>query len=670
MNHIQDELKLIQNGIYGEATTYLDTLYHHLNRSKIDISALQKFTKYLVDEEYCTDAVDYDINIDDGLDGNISKYVDNETCVKCIIAFMSSSRRMFMFLMFFLPNKLCIFLFAVSFSSFSIGLRFYYWTKYQDLQVLNTGSLHNNIDHLGYKPCELYVEQKTSSMKEEMLEYEYLSIHQYNTEILPKATVYFNTNYAKKITAKGIKQYNNDYVPPYYGIRRDSLLSLSHFISIILYTDYDKLSADFSSTFRKINAFETLQHVKERNAKYWWMSKLLRETVEIFGDCSSTMVGGNLFGPFYSGLSVVINISNFFLRLSSPTSTSVHLEVAMRFSGADGIILKLNNPKDNNQCRYLRGFDCSMISRYKEEDERHVFYHLYACVNLYVFIFTLYLPNRLFFGGFWYIKLESIYVTKTSRNFNKIISALSYFDAMISGAQLQGYQIKDEQFRLLNNLIEFELSNYDDTEDTTTNNKKMARIKTVKHVFTTLFPKKHNNNNKMKDEMITFDPYIISIFKSFIKAKKDITINYHYLDDWRVNKNMVGLIMHKMEKNKDYQITSSNDDKKNLFKPKLLRLFKNVKSVTLITNSVSDNYGSYRLHRSLSIKVLLSMIKFSPLSNIFIFSYGSSNSWQSYLWETSSYGLINEFKKSNYEIQLKYKMGAKQEYHGFVISQK
>ena len=235
---------------------------------------------------------------------------------------------------------------------------------------------HNIIRHSGYKIADLYVNQKHPSLKAEVLNYDYLGIDQYNKHIITKALMYNNTKYIKSMKAKF------HFIPPYYDIPAGSVISLSHIISVILYTDYTKLSADFSSTFRKHCPFDTLQNIKQRNEKYWWMSKLLRETVEIFGDCSRGD-GNDLIGPFYCGLSKVINVSNFFLRLSSPTSTSKRIEVAIKFSGYTGMILKLNNPLGNKQCRYLRGFDCSMISRHPEEDERYILILYLVCNSKY-----------------------------------------------------------------------------------------------------------------------------------------------------------------------------------------------------------------------------------------------------------------------------------------------
>ena len=239
--------------------------------------------------------------------------------------------------------------------------------------IPNCGGFYNDIDHSGYKMNELYTNTKYSTFKQEISNYNCLNIDQYHDEILPKATSYLNTNYVKLTKAKGG---NICGIPQHYDIPSDSSITLSHIISVILYCDYTQLSSNFSNTFRKKGPWDTLENIKHRNREYFWMSKLLRETVEIFGECSSD----GLNGPFYSGLSAVINIPNFFIRLYSPTSTSVQIQVATKFSGDNGMIMKLNNPQGSVQCMFLRGFNCSFISRFKEEDERYDISVCFWCI--------------------------------------------------------------------------------------------------------------------------------------------------------------------------------------------------------------------------------------------------------------------------------------------------
>ena len=103
------------------------------------------------------------------------------------------------------------------------------------------------------------------------------------------------------------------------------------------------------------------------------MSKLLRETVAIYGYNNKADVFGNvtteLGGPFFCGMSMVMTMPQFAIKLFCPTSTSCHIEVALKFAGEDGIILEFNTSKEHWASR-LKGLDLSWISRYKEEDER------------------------------------------------------------------------------------------------------------------------------------------------------------------------------------------------------------------------------------------------------------------------------------------------------------
>eukprot|EP01084_Bolivina_argentea_P008921 16699_1 len=117
------------------------------------------------------------------------------------------------------------------------------------------------------------------------------------------------------------------------------------------------------------------------------MSRILRETVEIFG-IDKEYRGAS----FYTGISFVMSIPSFRIRLCSPSSTSTQIEVAIKFSGRNGMILKLMKAKGWNS---LQAFDCSWISRYKEEDE------------------------RLFHGGHHPIYIQTVIIRNTNENFFK-----------------------------------------------------------------------------------------------------------------------------------------------------------------------------------------------------------------------------------------------------------
>ena len=225
-------------------------------------------------------------------------------------------------------------------------------------------------DHSGYDICQLYVKQKYGSFKEEISNYIYLPFTQYKNEIITKVNSYLNSDIVKNTKAL------DWYTRFHYDISEGTVLGFHNLASLILYTDYSDLSRDFSQSFRRKTSYEMLESIKRRNSEYWFMSKILRETVEIFGGYS---YNDTLLGPYYCGMKVVMNMPSFNIRLCAPTSTSWNIEVAIKFSGEDGIIIQLNNP-NIAPYRDLAGFNCSWLSRYKEENER------YDCNKFYVFL--------------------------------------------------------------------------------------------------------------------------------------------------------------------------------------------------------------------------------------------------------------------------------------------
>ena len=156
-----------------------------------------------------------------------------------------------------------------------------------------------------------------------------------------KAKEYFETNRGKAMKA-------NEWCDVgllHYDIMEGSAIQLHHILSLILYTDNSKYCSAFSSTFRKLEPTQSFSAVKRRNSAFYWQSRYLRETVELFGPFGydpDDETGES--GPFYSGCSVVLPIPQFAMRLSGPTSTTKQIEVALNFTGdGQGMLLRLNN---------------------------------------------------------------------------------------------------------------------------------------------------------------------------------------------------------------------------------------------------------------------------------------------------------------------------------------
>merc|ERR1719474_555187 len=101
----------------------------------------------------------------------------------------------------------------------------------------------------------------------------------------------------------------------HYEIEANDPIQSHHICSIILYCDFTAFCSRFSSTFRKLDRWETIDSVKERNAEFYWQSRYFREAVELFGDNGAE---GNR-GPFFCGVDRVMVLRSFRLRLCGPT---------------------------------------------------------------------------------------------------------------------------------------------------------------------------------------------------------------------------------------------------------------------------------------------------------------------------------------------------------------
>ena len=177
--------------------------------------------------------------------------------------------------------------------AFSVGYNFQYW----------------------HKNRENYINPKYDNLKDEIFSYEYLNIDLYDKEIIPKSKEFHQTHLVKSIKCLWNK----------YGIKEGDVMSVEMLICIILYCDYTELSRDFSSTFRKNNTFEPIQSTKKRNQKYYHMARILKEMIYCYGQTYAW--GGNgllssLVSPFYCGMSFVMMMPQFNIKLYGPTSTS------------------------------------------------------------------------------------------------------------------------------------------------------------------------------------------------------------------------------------------------------------------------------------------------------------------------------------------------------------
>eukprot|EP01084_Bolivina_argentea_P261910 442778_1 len=565
-NKFAIKLKESENETNDE-TTGLDEIYLGLKIQKVSNTNIRKLQQFILCQEYETDTFEYDLAL---RGGNISQWIQNYDAMEKIQNFLSSTK--------------------YSVTSFSIGLRFYYWDYYKTIKQLGSDEdwwKYNFNDHSGYAVHDLFITPRYNSFKEEISNYRYISFKEYADLVVVKVNIYMISKMAKQSCVPHDPMYRDSVIPyrKHYGKKEGDPMMFSYLLALVLHCDFSDLCTDFNTTFRKVSRFEALGSVKSRHQMYYWFAKYLREVVECYGRCSygdsrgnfvdqETGYDNNISGPFYTGMSVVLKMSGFNMRLCSPTSVSMHIEVATKFAGREGMILQLNNSSAATY-RYLRGFDVSWISVYKEENE------------------------RLFVGGYYYMKLESVRIRDTKQNFEEFVHRLHYLDNMLTGGRQRNDKLDTRDISMMKRLL----------------------------------------NN----DFTSIDNYICDTFATFLQSKKCIILDLHELS--YVDHTIRNLIMHDLDESNDKR---EDNDVTNLLRTELLMKFENVQTVIIISTHPLGTI-SY----SLGMISLLQMIKSASLDRVIVKAetYCGHN-WIKSLWDSEQEILTKKYQIVEYYISM------------------
>eukprot|EP01084_Bolivina_argentea_P253846 426563_1 len=283
---------------------------------------------------------------------------------------------------------------AVGVKQYSYGIRLYYWKYYKNL---NKDDSVFNYDLRKFQ--DIYVPPKYTNFKQELIDNHIstIGINQWNNE-LKKVTMHSGTNYCKSINgfvSKYVQCYKNT---PWhlatYGYDDESILNEYHLLSIMVYCAYNVLQYKFSSTFRYKNDNENLQSLMKRHSNFHFLSKYLRETVEIFGKCSRLSPSIAV----YHGINEHMLFECTHSVIFGPLSTTLSWHVAMNFSNNSGMILELC-PDIN-----LKYLDCFWLSPFPGESE------------------------LLFVGGFFPLQFVNITDVTNGYQYKKFILSLNIID--------------------------------------------------------------------------------------------------------------------------------------------------------------------------------------------------------------------------------------------------
>jgi len=279
-------------------------------------------------------------------------------------------------------------------------------------------------------------------------------------------------------------------------------------------------------------------------------------------------------------MNVKLNIGSFAMRLSSPSSTSKQLSVAIKFSGPTGVVFTFDN-SGSLQYSLLRCFNCSYLSCFPEEDE------------------------RLFFGGFYRIKVVTLRMIATKENMNKFVSAICEFDKALNGDCAS------------------------------------KKVKKVFFVIDTLI----NILLKKETKKVIFPPFIVDCFQAFAENKKQIVFNMFDLFNYgnaKINK----LLFHSVENNKE--IKRDVDDLSNVICAELFALFPNVRKLIIQSTGGPVSF-------SLSLLALLNVICGTNLNEIVVKTtkyYGHSTTWMKKVWNSDEAMLKEEYAAKGYQIEM------------------
>ena len=203
---------------------------------------------------------------------------------------------------------------------FDTGFRYYYHKHYKNNTnktecVPGTTLIDNGNNRYGYNMNEWYIPYKYKNLQYEILNNSiYVLTYSQWQNTLIKAT----NKWKSYRSNKNIINSASNIFEKVYSIKRGTLITLEHIISILLYTNWSQLSYHFTSTYRKLTNNESNNELKIRNCEYRNWSKLLRESIETYG----TYLDESKIASFFCGLSSSMIFDSLSNTISCPLSTA------------------------------------------------------------------------------------------------------------------------------------------------------------------------------------------------------------------------------------------------------------------------------------------------------------------------------------------------------------
>ena len=296
--------------------------------------------------------------------------------------------------------------------SFATGFPLFYWKWHHETdpkEMLNDARFSYVTDLGDHSIEELRVYPHFKDLKEEAIATGLVSPVEFEKLVAQKASDCADSSHGRKLKSFCMGgTFGED--PLHFGIPHKAALSPRHLQAMVLYCDFTKFCTLFSESLRKLDSDDTLENVINRNAKFFYTSKSLRELVTYFGGNASTdsfAMNEYIKGPFFSGVSTVLNMSAFNIGFNAPTSTSKTAEIAWRFAGEEGMMITVGNEEAISAAQPV--FNATWISKFVEEDE------------------------YFWFGSVFKLIVRGISIVSSTRVYRKSTKALYFLDAILSG---------------------------------------------------------------------------------------------------------------------------------------------------------------------------------------------------------------------------------------------
>ena len=293
----------------------------------------------------------------------------------------------------------------------SVGKPLFYWKWHRTVsdEEIKKNEMFQNIKWDGHSIKDLLVSPHFDSIKTEALQSGLVGAAEFEKGVIQKTERYLKMKKCRKMKSN----YMNNYF--HFEIEEGSDLRPEHLHALFLYTDFTKFCTEFSRSFRESSASDSIDDVVTRNSKYFHTAKALREFVTLFGSCGDD----GKYGPFYCGLNCVLNIPQFAVSFQCPTSTTKTKEIAWRFAGESGMVMVMNNKKGYSVLE--RFLNAQWLSAFPEEDE------------------------RLFVGSTRHLKVESVVLIQSAKNYRLSFGAFAKLDQALNGARMREEVTPKEQ---------------------------------------------------------------------------------------------------------------------------------------------------------------------------------------------------------------------------------